>query len=341
MILQGSLRHFPAAELLSFLLHRSQSGTLDLDHAGRRTRLLFENDHIVWAESNQVGDATEAVLDLFEWPAGNFTLLDSLAMPEKAQRLALELPALLEEAKKRAEGYRDDTLFRVMENPAQQQVSLNGDQFKILFRLGAGRTLAELMKDLPFDREKLVEELKKLEEMGLIESGQEVKLDEIKTAPPVVLAENPFAPKTAPIPKQEDAEATRIERDLITRNTQNRKSIARKNTLVGSLTPDDNPDSVFPLLDSECIIGRAPDCAINIQDGSISSRHARVTRSSEGFSIEDLGSRNGTFVNGEKVDKARVLTDGDVVRVGKVIMTFNVAQEIVAEPKTQMMNLDS
>ena len=56
--------------------------------------------------------------------------------------------------------------------------------------------------------------------------------------------------------------------------------------------------------------------------------------------IEDLQSRNGTFVNGEKVDKPRLLADGDVVRLGKVIMSFNIAQETVAEPKTQMMRLD-
>lgn len=342
VILQGSLRHFPAAELLTFLLHRSQSGTLDLEQSGRRTRVLFENDHILWAESNKVGDVTEAVLDLLEWPAGTFTVLDSLSLPDNAQRLALTLPPLLEEAKKRAEGYRDDTLFRVIENPGQQQVSLNGEQFKILFRLGAGRTLAELIADLQMDRQKLAEELKKLEELGLIESGQEVAPADEKTAPPApVTAENPFAPKTAPIPVQEDAEVTRVERDLITRNTQNRKSIARKNTLVGSLTPDENPDSVYPLLDSECVIGRAPECAIQVSDGSISSRHARVTRSAEGFSVEDLGSRNGTFVNGEKVDnKPRLLADGDVVRLGKVVMTFSVAQEVVAEPKTQMMSLE-
>jgi pSer/pThr/pTyr-binding forkhead associated (FHA) protein len=160
-------------------------------------------------------------------------------------------------------------------------------------------------------------------------------------APPPPAAPNPFAPKTGPIPVQEDAEATRIERDLISRNTVNRlKSPERKNTLVGSLTPDDRPDATYPLFDAECVIGRAPDCTISIQDGSISSRHARVSRSSEGFSIEDLGSRNGTFVNGEKVDKPRLLTDGDVVRLGKIVMTFSVAQEIVAEPKTQMMNLE-
>ena len=327
VILQGSLRHFPAAELLSFLCSRNQSGTLDLDHAGRRTRVFFENDQIVWAESNKVPDATDAVLDLFAWEGGSFTLLDSFTLPEHVQRLGLTLPALQEEAKKRAERYRDDTLFRVVENPALQEVSLSGEEFKILFRLSSGRTLAQLTGDLQMERAQVEERLQKLEELGLI----------VVVKPE---AENPFAPKTAPIPVQEDAEVTRIERDVIRRNTLAPKTIEKKNTLVGSLTPDDRPESVYPLLDSECVIGRTPDCAISIPDGSISSRHARVTRSPEGFSIEDLQSRNGTFVNGEKVDKPRLLADGDVVRLGKIIMTFNVAQEAVAAPTTQMMNLE-
>lgn len=338
VILQGSLRHFPAAELLSFLCSRSQHGTLDLEHAGRRTRVFFEKETIVWAESNQVADATGAMLDLFEWQGGTFTLLDSFTLPEHAQRLALTVSGLLEEAKKRAEGaYRDDTLFRVVENPAQQQVSLTGEEFKILFRLSGGRTLADLITDLGADRKELEERLKKLEELGLVQAGREEAPRREEAPPP---PENPFAPKTAPIPVQEDAEVTRIERAAITRNTHAPKTVARQKTLVGSLTPDDAPESVHPLLDDECVIGRAPECAISIPDGSISSRHARVTRSAEGFTIEDLQSRNGTFVNGETVDKPRLLADGDVVRVGKIIMTFNVAQETVAAPKTQMMSLE-
>jgi pSer/pThr/pTyr-binding forkhead associated (FHA) protein/DNA-binding transcriptional ArsR family regulator len=330
VILQGSLRHFPAAELLSFLCSRGQSGTLDLENAGRRTRVLFENDQIVWAESNKAADATDAVLDLFGWDGGSFTLLDSFSLPEHATRLALTLDALHEEAKKRAEGaYRDDTVFRVVENPVQPEVSLSGEEFKLLFRLSSGRTLGELTRDLQADRQQLEARLKKLEELGLVESA--------RVEP---LPENPFAPATAPIPVQEDVEVTRVERAAISRNTLAPKTMARPKTLVGSLTPDDSPEATYPLLDSECIIGRAPDCTITIPDGSISSRHARVTRSAEGFTIEDLQSRNGTFVNGEKVEQPRILADGDVVRLGKIIMTFNVAQETVAAPKTQMMSLE-
>ena len=343
VILQGSLRHFPAAELLSFLCHPERKGTLDLETQGRRTRILFSGEAIVWAESKGAAEPVDALLDAISWTAGTFTLLDSLELPPYAQPLSLTLEALHEEAKRRAEDqgpYRDDTLFRIVQNPAQEQVSLTGEEFKILFRLSTGPTLGELVTDLGADRKELIERLKKLEELGLIESAAA----EPQTAPEIPM--NPFAktvpgetpvvaPPTAPIPVQEDAEVTRIERATLEKRTPAPKTVARKKTLVGSLTPDDSPDAVHPLLDAEIVIGRAPGSGITISDGSVSSQHAKIRRTEEGFVLEDLKSRNGTFVNGERVDQPRLLLDGDLVRVGKIIMTFNVAQEEKIAPQTE------
>ena len=323
VILQGSLRHFPAAELLRFLCAESRKGTLDLETQGRRTRILFDGPSIVWGESSKVPDAVDAILDAFTWDGGTFTLLDSVALPANATALALTLDALHEEAKRRGEsrGYTDETLFRVVENPEQQQVSLNGEQFKILFRLSTGRTLAQLAAELGGDRKELIVRLKELEDLGLIRSA---------AAEP----ENPFAPKTDPVPVMEDGEVTRVERPTIERKTVAPKTVARAKTIVGSMTPDDNPDAVHPLLDAELVIGRAPGSGITISDGSVSSQHAKLTRTAEGFILEDLKSRNGTFVNGEKVEKPRLLLDGDLVRFGKVIMTFNLAQEAKVAEET-------
>ncbi|MNC97620.1 FHA domain protein [compost metagenome] len=51
--------------------------------------------------------------------------------------------------------------------------------------------------------------------------------------------------------------------------------------------------------------------------------------------LEDLQSRNGTFVNGEQVQEKRLLLDGDLIRLGKIIMTFNVAREGKTGDKTE------
>jgi hypothetical protein len=64
------------------------------------------------------------------------------------------------------------------------------------------------------------------------------------------------------------------------------------------------------------IIGRHPSCEILLPDRQISRQHARFLRTKEGFTLEDLGSKNGTFLNGEPVTEPRMLTDGDNIQVG-------------------------
>lgn len=292
VILQGSLRHFSPQELLAFLLARATGGTLDLETTGKRTRVFFDKEKILWAESNREDAPVDAILDTFEWTSGTFTLLDSAALPDGAKPLALELGPLLEEAKKRAEEadiYRDDVIFRVVEDPAiQQKVSLNIDQLKLLFRLTSGRSFVKLVGDLGMPKRELSERLRELSILGLVTVVEEEP-------------ETPSKPKT---------------------------DTKRRISFVGSLTPDNAPDNVHPLLDSEHTIGRAPTNSITITDGSVSTNHACIRKTPEGFVIEDLKSRNGTFVNGEKVTDKRLLVDGDLIRLGKVIMTFNVARDI-------------
>jgi hypothetical protein len=72
----------------------------------------------------------------------------------------------------------------------------------------------------------------------------------------------------------------------------------------------------------EHIIGRLSDCTVVIRDSNVSRRHARIHRSGSGFVIADLGSTNGTFVNGERLVADHRLADGDIVTVGPVSLRF-------------------
>jgi len=62
-------------------------------------------------------------------------------------------------------------------------------------------------------------------------------------------------------------------------------------------------------------IGRDPDNDLPVEDTKLSRRHCRIVRGVEGFLVEDLGSSNGTYVNGERVDR-HVLSPGDKVTLG-------------------------
>ncbi|MFP2928561.1 FHA domain-containing protein, partial [Pyxidicoccus sp. 3LG] len=69
-------------------------------------------------------------------------------------------------------------------------------------------------------------------------------------------------------------------------------------------------------------IGRAPEADLSIDDGSISRQHARLVISEEQPRVSDLGSRNGTFVNGQPVEGTRPLIAGDVIGVGTVTLVL-------------------
>ncbi len=69
------------------------------------------------------------------------------------------------------------------------------------------------------------------------------------------------------------------------------------------------------------LIGRAGSCDIVVPDPSVSRRHAEVAREGGRFYIKDLGSTNGTFVNGRRVSR-QLLADGDLIGLGKVTAHF-------------------
>jgi hypothetical protein len=74
-------------------------------------------------------------------------------------------------------------------------------------------------------------------------------------------------------------------------------------------------------LPNQAIIGRMPGCDIQLDDPSVSRRHARISRATSGWLIEDLGSTNGIMVNGASVDR-EYLTGGEDIELGNVRLRF-------------------
>jgi hypothetical protein len=89
---------------------------------------------------------------------------------------------------------------------------------------------------------------------------------------------------------------------------------------TGSLVTPDG-DRVQIALDP-VTIGRSPDCDIVLNDQAISRQHAEVRREEDGFILVDLGSLNGTKVNGAGVKAPRTLQDGDQIRIGAHTIVF-------------------
>lgn len=76
------------------------------------------------------------------------------------------------------------------------------------------------------------------------------------------------------------------------------------------------------LADGRNLIGRLADCAVVITDGNTSRHHAVIQRSGSGFVVSDLGSTNGTYVNGDRLVADHRLADGDTITVGTVALRF-------------------
>jgi len=71
-------------------------------------------------------------------------------------------------------------------------------------------------------------------------------------------------------------------------------------------------------IDKELTIGRDQDCEIVIQDRQVSRYHARISITGDGILLEDLGSKNGTFNNGNPLKGSVILADGDTIQVALV-----------------------
>jgi phosphoserine phosphatase RsbU/P len=92
----------------------------------------------------------------------------------------------------------------------------------------------------------------------------------------------------------------------------------------------------YELKGDRWILGRHPDCHIVIEVGAVSRNHCQIVREGNSYYLEDMGSRNGTFLNDEpeKINGRRQLRSGDVVRVCEVSLTFGSDASPPAPPGT-------
>lgn len=83
----------------------------------------------------------------------------------------------------------------------------------------------------------------------------------------------------------------------------------------------------FALFDGEQIIGRDADTEVPLDSARVSRRHARITVTGTDAVIEDLDSKNGTFVDGVRITSATALRSGNEVRVGPFTLLFRVSSD--------------
>jgi hypothetical protein len=89
----------------------------------------------------------------------------------------------------------------------------------------------------------------------------------------------------------------------------------RKQTWAWLRPGGDSTRSGFPLNKDHIVVGREVQCHVMLNDNSVSRQHTSVTRLAEGYLLKDMGSSNGTYVNGHRIQEA-LLKDGDRISIG-------------------------
>jgi hypothetical protein len=107
------------------------------------------------------------------------------------------------------------------------------------------------------------------------------------------------------------------------RSGRSARPARRPRKRVGSsllvLEPKELKGRTYDLKD-EVTLGRAASCTVPLDDGYVSQMHARVFQRGDDWLVEDLGSTNGTYLNGRKVTKAHPVRRGDRVKIGATVL---------------------
>lgn len=97
------------------------------------------------------------------------------------------------------------------------------------------------------------------------------------------------------------------------------------------------PGKNFPLVAEKIIIGRDPMSDISLNDPEVSRQHMQLVRADSGYTLEDLGSTNGTFIDGEQVEAGEVhpLRNGQIISMGSGVTLLYEASGEVAESEVE------
>ena len=83
----------------------------------------------------------------------------------------------------------------------------------------------------------------------------------------------------------------------------------------------------YPLAGAVAELGRGEDVQLRVRDRAVSRRHARIRRTAAGWTVEDLASPNGVYVNGKRIRRKAEIRDGDILELGHSLLRFRAPVE--------------
>jgi hypothetical protein len=321
------------------LLHQTTRGP-------RLGRLLVVTGQITEAElaSFLKVQVSEVVFETFGWATGSFTFWDRIPPPATAVTLEMEIENLLLEGIRRvdvrprlSELFPDLTMaVEVAVNPdrVKHTVTLTPEEWNVLFLLDGRRSLGEICR-LAGD----VDEASTLQTLHALVRARFAIV--VPPPPPGSAGESPVlipevdpdatALKSSPSVRvsvefssgMRSAKLIDDTNEIVTPKAVAYLSNTGKITVARLLLVADGRETSFPLGRDTYTLGRHRNNDIVISDPKVSSFHARIDRGSEGFTLIDLKSRNGTFLNGRRMETG-ALSTGDEVRLGTAKLLYKV-----------------
>lgn len=276
---------------------------------------------------------SEVLYDAFVWTSGTFSFSEEVNLPDYAVTISVDLPNLIMEGARRIEQWEQclellpdsSIVFRVVSTPKDDRITLSADEWKILFLINGQRTLADLVREADDDPLIVYRSVYGLEANKLIERTRTAATPN-DTAPSddTMRQTAPMFHKELTLPETSLSDDT----SLLVSDDANLAYRDVAKALVAQLVIVDGEHGTrtVALTESEYLLGRQRDNTIQLTDLGVSGYHARIFRSGDGYTIEDMKSRNGTWVNGIRVFHA-TLKSGDAIRLGATDMKYEVLFE--------------
>ena len=272
---------------------------------------------------------SEILYDTFVWTEGAFHFQDDQPLPDYAVTISVDLSNLIMEGARRIDEWdrcqqllpSPEMVFRVIAAPEiQERITLSLAEWKILFLIDGRRSLSDLCEQSEEEALEVYRVVYGLYANKLIEAVPEGELlgaallrmeEESSNMIPKGEVTTGALPDDTPLLISPDATLTF--RDVM------RVTLAR-------LTVKETGD-VFQLDGPEYLIGRTASSHIRLTDPSVSGIHARVYRGPEGYVLEDLNSRNGTFVNEDRIEQ-KLLKEDDLIRLGNSELVYHIVADL-------------
>jgi hypothetical protein len=319
------------------ILTRAQCDAIDdlVLGGGRFADLVVEQGNLT---AEQLDDflkiqVSEVIYDSFVWKKGSFAFFDGIDLPLHAVTISIDLTNLIMEGARRIEEWEQcfrllpdsSVVFRAVSSPDAEKITLSLDEWKILFLINGQRTLEDICRDINDEAFKVYRVVYGLYANKLIEP---LPVPEISADAPTV----PVPPVDEETLRKHLADFsgddTILDRDdthlLISGDAcLTYKDVVKTTVAQLAIVGGDGAGSIFPLTEAAYLIGRSGDSAIQLLDLGVSGRHARIYRGPDGYVVEDLKSRNGTWVNGMRVTNT-LLCHGDRLHIGTTDLRYDV-----------------